>query len=105
DAAESGNAALALTLFGLVIPLFAILLSPLFNHFSRRDEFQADAYAASISSASALIDALVRLCEDNAMTLTPDPLYSRFYDSHPPAMARISRLTALAADNPASSAA
>ena len=87
DAAQSGNAALALVLFSLVIPLFAILFNPLLNHFSRRDEFQADAYAASVSSADELIAALIRLYEDNAATLTPDPLYSCFYDSHPSAKA------------------
>jgi STE24 endopeptidase len=105
DATQSGNAALALVLFSLVIPLFAILFNPLFNHFSRRDEFQADAYAARVSSADDLIAALVRLYEDNATTLTPDPLYSRFYDSHPPATARIARLMTLAADTPAAPAA
>jgi STE24 endopeptidase len=104
-AAQSGNAALALVLFSLVIPLFAILFSPLFHHFSRRDEFQADAYAARVSSADALIAALSRLYEDNAATLTPDPLYSCFYDSHPPATARIARLMTFTAGNPAPPAA
>ncbi|MDR0673555.1 MAG: M48 family metallopeptidase [Zoogloeaceae bacterium] len=105
DAAQSGNAALALVLFSLVVPLFAILFNPAFHHFSRRDEFQADAYAARASSADNLIAALIRLYEDNAATLTPDPLYSCFYDSHPPAMTRIARLMTLAADNPAPAAA
>jgi STE24 endopeptidase len=101
DAAQSGNAALALVLFSLIMPLFAILLGPAVHHLSRRDEFQADAYAARASSADALIAALIRLYEDNAATLTPDPLYSCFYDSHPPAIVRITRLMALATANPA----
>ncbi|MDR2625817.1 MAG: M48 family metalloprotease, partial [Zoogloeaceae bacterium] len=108
DAAQSGNAALALVLFSLVMPFFAILFAPAVHYLSRRDEFQADAYAARVSSAQALIAALTRLYEDNAATLTPDPLYSCFYDSHPPATARITRLmerTAPAADNPAPPAA
>jgi STE24 endopeptidase len=102
DAAQSGNAALALVLFSLVIPLFAIFLSPVFHHFSRRDEFQADAYAARVSSADDLIAALIQLYEDNAATLTPDPLYSSFHDSHPPATARITRLMTFSANHSAS---
>ena len=92
----SGNTALALILFALVIPLFAFLLTPLFSFLSRRDEFQADRYAARIASADELVTALVKLYEDNAATLTPDPLYSRFYDSHPPATERIKHLQSLA---------
>jgi STE24 endopeptidase len=89
---NTGNTALALALFGFVIPLFAFLLTPLFSFLARRAEFQADAYAARVSAAEELIAALVKLYEDNAATLTPDPLYSRFYDSHPPAAERIAHL-------------
>ncbi|GHT91313.1 integral membrane zinc-metalloprotease [Betaproteobacteria bacterium] len=92
----SGNTALALVLFGLVVPLFAFLTTPLFSFLSRRDEFQADTYAARIASADELAAALVKLYEDNAATLTPDPLHSRFYDSHPPAAERIQHLQSLA---------
>jgi STE24 endopeptidase len=88
----AGDTALALILFALVVPLFAFFFTPLFSHLSRRDEFQADAYAVKTSSATELAEALVKLYEDNASTLTPDPLHSRFYDSHPPAMERVARL-------------
>ncbi len=84
--------ALALVLFALVVPWFALFLAPLRSAYSRRHEFEADAFAAQNASAAALIRALVKLYQDNAATLTPDPLYSRFYDSHPPAAARIGRL-------------
>ncbi|MFZ2267154.1 MAG: M48 family metallopeptidase [Azonexus sp.] len=90
------NTALALVLFFLVIPVFTFPLSPLGSYLSRRNEFEADAYAAENASASDLIHALVKLYEDNASTLTPDPLHSLFYDSHPPAALRIARLQALA---------
>ncbi|MDR1890207.1 MAG: M48 family metallopeptidase [Zoogloeaceae bacterium] len=97
---NTGNTAIALVLFGLVIPLFAFLLTPLFSFLSRRDEFQADAYAARMASADELVTALVKLYEDNAATLTPDPLYSRFYDSHPPATERIRHLRSLVPSSP-----
>ena len=93
-AENTGDAALALLLFTLVTPLFSFLFTPLFSHLSRRDEFQADAYASRMSSAPALAEALVKLYKDNASTLTPDPIYSRFYDSHPPASLRVARLLA-----------
>ncbi len=83
---------LALLLFSMVMPVFMFLLSPLSAAVSRRHEFQADAYAASHASANELISALVKLYRDNASTLTPDPLHSLFYDSHPPAAARIAHL-------------
>lgn len=89
------NTALALILFFLVIPVFTFPLSPLSSYLSRRHEFEADAYAAEHSNASDLVRALVKLYEDNAATLTPDPLHSLFYDSHPPAAQRIARLQAL----------
>jgi len=91
------NTVLALVLFFLVIPVFTFPLSPLGSYLSRRNEFEADAYAAANASASDLVHALVKLYEDNASTLTPDPLHSLFYDSHPPAAQRIARLQVLTA--------
>lgn len=84
--------ATALALFFLVAPVFTFFLQPLASLVSRRHEFEADAYAAAHSSAPDLVRALVKLYRDNAATLTPDPLHSVFYDSHPPAAARIARL-------------
>ena len=88
----SASTAGALLLFVLVAPVFMFFLQPLTSLYSRRHEFEADAYAAAHSSAQALVKALVKLYQDNDATLTPDPLHSAFYDSHPPAAARISRL-------------
>jgi STE24 endopeptidase len=88
------STALALILFFLVIPLFTFPLSPLLSALSRRHEFEADAYAATQTSAADLGRALVKLYEDNAATLTPDPLHSLFHDSHPPAAVRLARLQA-----------
>jgi STE24 endopeptidase len=85
----------ALSLFMLVLPVFLFLLTPLGAAYSRRHEFEADAYAAAHASATALEHALVRLYEDNAATLTPDPIHSAFYDSHPPAAIRIAHLRAI----------
>jgi len=90
----SASTAGALLLFVLVAPVFMFLLQPLTSLYSRRHEFEADAYAAAHSSAQELVKALVKLYQDNAATLTPDPLHSAFYDSHPPAAARIARLNA-----------
>lgn len=84
--------ALALLLFFLVMPAFTFLLQPLASLYSRKHEFEADAYAAHNASAADLTQALVKLYQDNAATLTPDPLHSTFYDSHPPAAMRIARL-------------
>jgi STE24 endopeptidase len=84
--------AMALVLFFMVVPVFAFLLQPLLSLYSRRHEFEADAYAAQHAAASDLAQALVKLYQDNAATLTPDPLYSAVYDSHPPAALRIARL-------------
>lgn len=89
--------ALALILFFLALPSFTFALLPLGSLLSRRHEFEADAFAASQASAQDLVSALVKLYEDNASTLTPDPLHSAFYDSHPPATQRIGRLNRLAA--------
>ena len=86
------NTTLALILFFFVVPVFTFLLTPLLSQLSRRHEFEADRYAAQHASASNLITALVKLYDDNAATLTPDPLHSLFYDSHPPAALRIDRL-------------
>ena len=85
----------ALLLFFLVLPVFTFPLAPLSSLASRRHEFEADAYAADHADAGDLIRALVKLYEDNASTLTPDPLHSTFYDSHPPAALRIGRLESL----------
>ena len=90
------NTTLALILFFLVIPVFTFPFSPLMSHFSRQHEFEADAYAAEHTAAADLARALVKLYEDNAATLTPDPLHSLFYDSHPPAAQRIAHLQAAA---------
>ena len=83
---------MALLLFTLVVPVFTFLLSPLMSMFSRKNEFEADEFAAQQSDARYLIQALVNLYKENASTLTPDPLYSSFYDSHPPAPVRIAHL-------------
>jgi STE24 endopeptidase len=89
----------ALILFFLVLPVFTFLLRPLASVYSRKHEFEADEFAARHASATALAQALVKLYEDNAATLTPDPLHSAYYDSHPPAAIRVSRLTAVSAPN------
>ena len=88
------NHALALLLFMLAVPLFTFFLSPLMAQLSRKHEFEADAYAARQANAQDLSNALVKLYKDNASTLTPDPLYVRFYYSHPPASERIARMGA-----------
>ena len=92
---DAHNMAMALILFFLTVPVFTFLTTPLASLLSRRHEFEADRYAASHASASDLVKALVKLYEDNAATLTPDPLHSLFYDSHPPAALRIARLSSL----------
>ena len=85
---------MALILFLLVSPVFMFLLRPLMASYSRKNEFEADDYAAKHANANHLVEALVKLYRDNASTLTPDPLHSAFYDSHPPASIRISKLAA-----------
>lgn len=85
---------MALILFLLVSPVFMFVLRPLMASYSRKNEFEADDYAAKHANAKNLVDALVKLYRDNASTLTPDPLHSAFYDSHPPASIRISKLAA-----------
>lgn len=89
---NGANDAMALILFMLALPSFTFLLSPLMSITSRKNEFEADAFAAKHSNSGDLISALVKLYEDNASTLTPDPLHSAFYDSHPPASVRVQRL-------------
>lgn len=83
---------MALLLFVLIAPVFMFVLRPLMAAYSRTNEFEADHYAAHQSRPQYLIDALVKLYRDNASTLTPDPLHSAFYDSHPPASLRIAKL-------------
>ncbi|HET7160559.1 MAG TPA: M48 family metallopeptidase [Burkholderiales bacterium] len=89
---QERTTAVALVLFFLVAPSFTFLLQPLLASYSRKHEFEADQYAMQNASADELASALVKLYKDNASTLTPDPVHSAFYDSHPPALARISRL-------------
>jgi STE24 endopeptidase len=90
------SSAMALLLFFLVMPTFTFLFQPVASLYSRKHEFEADEYAAGNASATDLIRALIKLYQDNAATLTPDPLHSAFYDSHPPAAMRIARLQNLA---------
>lgn len=92
--ADNPSMAMALALFFLVLPVFTYLLQPLLGMYSRKHEFEADQYATIHASAKDLEQALVKLYKDNASTLTPDPLHSVFYDSHPPATTRIARLQA-----------
>jgi STE24 endopeptidase len=82
----------ALILFFLALPAFTFVFAPLSSLYSRRHEFEADAFAAKHASAASLVRALVKLFEDNAATLTPDPYYSAYHDSHPPATVRVARL-------------
>jgi STE24 endopeptidase len=86
------NGGLALALFILVAPVFGFFFTPLGSLASRKHEYEADHFAAEKSSATALISALVKLYQDNASTLTPDPIYTAFYSSHPPAPLRIAHL-------------
>jgi STE24 endopeptidase len=91
---QGANSALALLLFMMAIPVFTVFISPLMAQVSRKHEFEADAYAVSQTQASDLKNALLKLYEDNASTLTPDPLYVKFYYSHPPASERLARVGA-----------
>lgn len=91
------NDGMALILFALVLPTFTFVLSPLNAITSRKHEFEADAFAAKHTDGSHLVSALVKMYEDNASTLTPDPLHSAFYDSHPPASVRVKHLKMAAA--------
>ncbi len=91
---NGGNDALALLLFMLVVPLFSFFISPIFAQFSRKHEFEADAYAVAQTDGKDLQSALLKLYQDNASTLTPDPIFVKFYYSHPPASERLARMTA-----------
>jgi STE24 endopeptidase len=91
---NGNNSALALLLFMLVLPLFTFFVSPLSAQRSRKFEFEADAYAVANSDGKALANALLKLYQDNASTLTPDPWYVAFYYSHPPASQRLARMAA-----------
>ena len=93
---NGGNDALALLLFMLVVPLFSFFISPIFAQFSRKHEFEADAYAVAQTEARDLQSALLKLYQDNASTLTPDPVFVKFYYSHPPASERLARMTLVA---------
>jgi STE24 endopeptidase len=88
------NDALALLLFMMAVPLFTLFISPIFAQFSRKHEFEADAYAVAQTNGADLKNALLKLYEDNASTLTPDPLFVKFYYSHPPASERLARMAA-----------
>ena len=92
---QTRTTAMALILFFTIAPAFTFLLQPIASLYSRLHEFEADRYAARYADAGNLVRALVKLYEDNASTLTPDPLHSAFYDSHPPAPVRIARLQTL----------
>ncbi len=94
---DAPNHGMALLLFMLVVPLLTYFLSPLMAQLSRRHEFEADAYAVSHTDGKDLASALLKLYKDNASTLTPDPVYARFYYSHPPASERLARLQNAAA--------
>ena len=87
---------MALLLFMFAMPVFSVFFSPLMSLMSRKHEFEADEFAASQTDAQLLVQALVKMYKDNASTLTPDPLYSLFYDSHPSAPVRIAHLNRLA---------
>ena len=89
---NGGNDALALLLFMLVVPLFSFFISPMFAQFSRKHEFEADAYAVAQTDGKDLQSALLKLYQDNASTLTPDPVFVKFYYSHPPASERLARM-------------
>ncbi|MDM0043666.1 M48 family metallopeptidase [Variovorax dokdonensis] len=89
---DAPNSALALLLFMLAVPVFGVFLSPLAAMLSRRHEFEADAYAVAQTSGSDLSAALIKLYKDNASTLTPDPVFVKFYYSHPPASERLARM-------------
>ena len=85
---------MGLLLFMLVSPVVSGFMQPVFSALSRKHEFEADGYAARHARADDLIQALVKMYKENASTLTPDPLYSAFHDSHPPAPVRINHLSA-----------
>ena len=91
----ASNDAVSLLLFMLIVPVFGFFVSPVLAGMSRSHEFEADAYACSYADGNDLKSALLKLYEDNASTLTPDPVYARFYYSHPPAAERLAAMTLL----------
>ena len=91
---NTSNDALALLLFMLALPPFAFFISPVFAYFSRKDEYEADAYACAHASGNDLANALIKLYKDNSSTLTPDPMYVSFHYSHPPASERLAAMQA-----------
>jgi STE24 endopeptidase len=91
---DTSNSALSLLLFMLAIPVFSFFITPLFARLSRKHEFEADTYAVEKTNGPALASALLKLYQDNASTLTPDPVYVQFYYSHPPASERLARMAA-----------
>ena len=95
------NNALSLLLLMLAMPVFTFFISPLFAQLSRKHEFEADAYAVKQTAGNDLASALLKLYEDNASTLTPDPLFVKFYYSHPPATERLARMGFMSAEKPA----
>jgi STE24 endopeptidase len=98
---QGGNHAVALVLFMFATPIVGFFAGPLMARSSRANEFEADRYATTHASANALASALTKLYTDNASTLTPDPVYSRFYASHPPAIERLARIQQYATKAPA----
>lgn len=97
---EQMNSATALLLFILILPVFTFFLQPISSYFQRKFEFEADAFASTMSHPEYLIQALVKLYKENASTLTPDPLYSKFHHSHPSASTRINHLKRLTKEAP-----
>ena len=97
---EQMNPATALLLFILILPVFTFFLQPISSYFQRKFEFEADAFASTMSHPEYLIQALVKLYKENASTLTPDPLYSKFHHSHPSASTRINHLKRLTKEAP-----
>jgi STE24 endopeptidase len=91
---NAANDALALILFLFVLPTFGFFITPLATRLSRQHEFEADAYAVLHTNGGDLASALLKMYEDNASTLTPDPLYAKFHYSHPPASERLARMSA-----------
>jgi STE24 endopeptidase len=87
------SSATALFLFILASPVFTVFLQPIIAAFQRKHEFEADDFAVAFAQPAAMISALVKLYRDNASTLTPDPLYTAFHYSHPPASARIANIS------------
>jgi len=99
---QTMNDAMALLLFVMAVPAFTFMLQPVSSWFSRKHEFEADAFAVSQTNGHDLVTALVKLYRDNANTLTPDPVYSAFHHSHPPAPVRIAHIYSRIEQSPVS---